>query len=357
MNTETIKNDLFLRALRGESLERTPVWIMRQAGRYLPEYRKVRQKAGSFMNLCQSAELACEVTLQPIERFNLDAAIIFSDILTVPDAMGLGLRFVEGEGPVFDRPIHSEYDIKSLKQADVSKSLRYVFDAISTTKKALAGRVPLIGFCGSPFTLACYMIEGRGSKTFHKTKSLMYAQPKLMYLLLDKISNSLIDYLNAQIEAGADALQIFDTWGGMLSDSSFCEFSLRYTEKIISSLRPNSEGEKTPVICFTKDAPLKWYERYNALDIACIGIDWRHDMADVLATTKNICLQGNLDPMILFGSEEQIDLAVQDLINKVGNAAHIFNLGHGIHKDVEPERLAFLVESVRRHSTALRQKN
>ncbi len=352
---QSVKNDLFLRALKGEALERTPLWLMRQAGRYLPEYLEVRREAGSFMNLCRTPELATAVTLQPIDRFSFDAAIIFSDILTVPDAMGLGLSFVEGEGPVFERPIRSAEDIQHLQQADVDRDLRYVVDAIRLTKQELAGRVPLIGFCGSPFTLACYMVEGRGSKTFHKTKALLYESPKLFHQLLEKITLSLIDYLNAQIEAGADALQIFDTWGGMLSDNTFRECSLQYTEKIVASLKANSRGESVPVIGFTKDAPLKWYDYYTKIGVQAVGIDWRHDIADVIAQTKSCAIQGNLDPMILFGSEEAIDSAVKDIITKVGIAPHIFNLGHGIHKDVAPERVAFLVEAVRRHSLVVRQ--
>ena len=302
-----IKNDLILRALRGENTSRTPVWLMRQAGRYLPEYRSVRAKAGSFMDLCRTPELACEVTLQPLRRYDLDAAIIFSDILTVPDAMGLGLSFLENEGPVFERPLRTESDILNLRKPDVMKDLKYVFDAITLTKKELDGSVPLIGFCGSAFTLACYMIEGRGSKGFPRVKELLYSRPELMHTLLDKITDALIDYLNAQIDAGVDIIQIFDTWGGILSTGAFSEFSLTYTERLIQGLRLYREDDtRIPVICFTKDAPLAWYKMYENIGADCVGIDWRHDMDVVAAVVRNIALQGNLDPMVLKGSDEYI---------------------------------------------------
>lgn len=347
-----IKNDLILRALRGENTSRTPVWLMRQAGRYLPEYRSVRAKAGSFMDLCRTPELACEVTLQPLRRYDLDAAIIFSDILTVPDAMGLGLSFLENEGPVFERPLRTESDILNLRKPDVMKDLKYVFDAITLTKKELDGSVPLIGFCGSAFTLACYMIEGRGSKGFPRVKELLYSRPELMHTLLDKITDALIDYLNAQIDAGVDIIQIFDTWGGILSTGAFSEFSLTYTERLIQGLRLYREDDtRIPVICFTKDAPLAWYKMYENIGADCVGIDWRHDMDVVAAVVRNIALQGNLDPMVLKGSDEYIVQRVKQIIDMVGlRTPHIFNLGHGMHKDIDPDKVERLVDTVHSYS-------
>lgn len=347
-----IKNDLILRALRGENTSRTPVWLMRQAGRYLPEYRSVRAKAGSFMDLCRTPELACEVTLQPLRRYDLDAAIIFSDILTVPDAMGLGLSFLENEGPVFERPLRTESDILNLRKPDVMKDLKYVFDAITLTKKELDGSVPLIGFCGSAFTLACYMIEGRGSKGFPRVKELLYSCPELMHTLLDKITDALIDYLNAQIDAGVDIIQIFDTWGGILSTGAFSEFSLTYTERLIQGLRLYREDDtRIPVICFTKDAPLAWYKMYENIGADCVGIDWRHDMDVVAAVVRNIALQGNLDPMVLKGSDEYIVQRVKQIIDMAGlRTPHIFNLGHGMHKDIDPDKVELLVDTVHSYS-------
>lgn len=347
-----IKNDLILRALRGENTSRTPVWLMRQAGRYLPEYRSVRAKAGSFMDLCRTPELACEVTLQPLRRYDLDAAIIFSDILTVPDAMGLGLSFLENEGPVFERPLRTESDILNLRKPDVMKDLKYVFDAITLTKKELDGSVPLIGFCGSAFTLACYMIEGRGSKGFPRVKELLYSRRELMHTLLDKITDALIDYLNAQIDAGVDIIQIFDTWGGILSTGAFSEFSLTYTERLIQGLRLYREDDtRIPVICFTKDAPLAWYKMYENIGADCVGIDWRHDMDVVAAVVRNIALQGNLDPMVLKGSDEYIVQRVKQIIDMAGlRTPHIFNLGHGMHKDIDPDKVELLVDTVHSYS-------
>lgn len=347
-----IKNDLILRTLRGEPTSRTPVWLMRQAGRYLPEYRETRARAGSFMDLCRTPELACEVTLQPLRRYDLDAAIIFSDILTVPDAMGLGLSFAENEGPVFARPLRDEADIINLKHPDVMRDLRYVFDAIALTKRELNGKVPLIGFCGSAFTLACYMIEGRGSKGFPRVKELLYSRPELMHILLGKITDALTEYLNAQIEAGVDIIQIFDTWGGILSTGAFSEFSLTYTEKLIQSLHLYREDDtRIPVICFTKDAPLAWYKAYEIIGVDCVGIDWRHDMDVVAAVLRNIALQGNLDPMVLKGSDDYIVQRVKQTIDMAGlRTPHIFNLGHGMHKDIDPDKVALLVETVHAYS-------
>lgn len=347
-----IKNNLILRALRGENTSRTPIWLMRQAGRYLPEYRSVRAKVGNFMDLCRTPELACEVTLQPLRRYELDAAIIFSDILTVPDAMGLGLSFLENEGPVFERPLRDEADILNLRKLDVMKDLNYVFDAITLTKKELDGSVPLIGFCGSAFTLACYMIEGKGSKGFPKVKELLYCRPELMHILLGKITEALIDYLNAQIDTGVDIIQIFDTWGGILSTGAFSEFSLSYTERLIRGLCLYREDDtRIPVICFTKDAPLAWYKMYENIGADCVGVDWRHDMDVVAAVVRNIALQGNLDPMVLKGSDEYIVQRVKQTIDMVGlRTPHVFNLGHGMHKDIDPEKVALLVDTVHTYS-------
>ncbi len=346
-----IQNDLILRVLNGESTERTPVWLMRQAGRYLPEYRETRAKAGSFLNLCRTPELACEVTLQPLRRYDLDAAIIFSDILTIPDAMGLGLYFTENEGPGFERPLTSEHDILNLSRPDIEKQLTYVLEAIRLTKSELAGKVPLIGFCGSAFTLACYMIEGNGSKHFPKVKHLLYSRPDLMHILLEKITEVLIDFLNAQIEAGVDALQIFDTWGGILTTGAFSEFSLTYTERLIEGLQRYRDGDRIPVICFTKDAPLAWYKMYENVGADCVGIDWRHDLDTVASVVRNIALQGNLDPMALTGSDEYIVQRVKQVIDMAGlRTPHIFNLGHGMDKSIEPDKVTLLVDTVHRYS-------
>lgn len=351
-----LKNDLMLRTLRGEKTGQTPIWLMRQAGRYLPEYRSLRDKAGSFMNLATNPEYACEITLQPIRRYNLDAAIIFSDILTVPHAMGLGLRFEDGLGPVFERPLTHEREILSLSKPDVEDELGYVMDAIRLTVKELDGKVPLIGFCGSPYTLACYMIDGGGSKNFIRTKELIYTRPDLMHHLLGVLADSLIDYLTAQIKAGAQIIQIFDTWGGNLSSSAFSTFSLSYTERIVEALKGNSETMDTPIIAFTKDAPLAWYKMYENISVDCVGIDWRHDMGLVSNTIHHIAIQGNMDPLALSGSEEIIVECAQKILNSVRrDTPHIFNLGHGMDKSIAPEKVALLVDVVHEYSRSIKE--
>jgi uroporphyrinogen decarboxylase len=343
-----LKNDTLLRALLRQPVDRTPVWIMRQAGRYLPEYRKTRAEAGSFMDLCQTPELACEVTLQPLRRFSLDAAIIFSDILTIPDVMGLKLFFVEGEGPKFEHPIRSAEDIRKLPSPDVNESLRYVMDAISLTRRELDGKVPLIGFSGSPWTLATYMVEGGSSRTFGRTKKLLYQEPELAHELLGKLASTVTDYLNAQIESGAQAVQIFDTWGGALSARAYQEFSLRYMAQIVSGLKRENEGRKVPVILFSKGCNTQ----LEALaDTGCdaLGVDWTISMDEARARVGDrVALQGNLDPAILLADKKVIRREVNETLNSFGQGnGHVFNLGHGITPEVDPENLAALVSAVR----------
>lgn len=348
-------NDTFLKALLRQKCDYTPIWLMRQAGRYLSEYNATRAKAGSFMKLAQSPDLACEVTLQPVERFKLDAAILFSDILTIPDAMGLGLSFVAGEGPKFARPVRSEEDVKVLHVPDIDQSLRYVTDAVRTIRKALHNRIPLIGFSGSPFTLACYMVEGGSSKDYRNLKTMMYTRPELLHRLLDVNADSVTAYLNAQIESGAQAVQIFDTWGGTLSESSFKEFSLRYIKKIISGLHKTFDGESIPVIVFTKGAD-QWLESIAHCGAQAVGLDWTSNLARARNRVADcVALQGNLDPMVLFGSEEKIREEARRVIDDygvVGHGGHVFNLGHGINQFTPPEAVEILVDEVHRYSRA-----
>jgi len=345
----TFKNDLYLRALRKQPTERTPVWLMRQAGRYLPEYRKVRAQAGDFMTLAGTPELACEVTIQPLERFPLDAAIIFSDILTIPDAMGLGLHFVQGEGPRFSDPITNAAQIAKLPIPDAD-DLQYVMDAISLTVKTLDGRVPLIGFAGSPWTLLTYMIENGGSKTFAKSKALLYKNPEAAHQLLDKLAQSTIKYLIGQIQSGAAAVQVFDSWGGALSPADFKTFSLHYMQQIVDGIKDAGYGD-TPVVLFSKGAN----QSLTALaDTGChgLGVDWTIDLQDALKLTGGqVALQGNLDPAILYAPDDHIDQAVKKVVDSYGSQpGHIFNLGHGMQPDMQPEKVAVLVEAVKRHS-------
>ena len=348
-------NDTFLKALLRQKCDYTPIWLMRQAGRYLSEYNATRAKAGSFMKLAQSPDLACEVTLQPVERFKLDAAILFSDILTIPDAMGLGLSFVAGEGPKFAQPVRSEEDVKVLHVPDIDQSLRYVTDAVRTIRKALHNRIPLIGFSGSPFTLACYMVEGGSSKDYRNLKTMMYTRPELLHRLLEVNADSVTAYLNAQIESGAQAVQIFDTWGGTLSESSFKEFSLRYIEKIISGLHKTFDGESIPVIVFTKGAD-QWLESIAHCGAQAVGLDWTSNLARARNRVADcVALQGNLDPMVLFGSEEKIREEARRVIDDygvVGHGGHVFNLGHGINQFTPPEAVEILVDEVHRYSRA-----
>ena len=350
----TLKNDRFIRALLRQPVDATPVWMMRQAGRYLPEYRATRAKAGDFLSLCKNTELATEVTLQPLQRFPLDAAILFSDILTIPDAMGLGLYFAEGEGPKFQRPISSQADIENLS-VDVLSDLHYVMDAVTMIRQALDGAVPLIGFTGSPWTLATYMVEGGSTREFKKVKRLLYANPTAMHLLLDKLAIVVTNYLNAQIDAGAQAVQIFDTWGGVLSHASYLEFSLAYIQKIIAGLKLNRpDGTVVPVIAFTKGgAP--WLDAISQCGCHAVGLDWTVDLGVAKAKVgSQVALQGNMDPNILLAPISVIEEEVKRLLASYGqhdaDSGHVFNLGHGITPDVEPEHAAAFIEAVKQFS-------
>jgi uroporphyrinogen decarboxylase len=345
-----MQNDTLLRALMRKPTPYTPVWIMRQAGRYLPEYNETRRKAGSFLALAKTPELACEVTLQPLARFALDAAIIFSDILTVPDAMGLGLYFVEGEGPKFERPVRDEAAIAKLQVPDM-ESLRYVFDAIALTRRELHGRVPLIGFSGSPFTLACYMIEGGGSDDFRLVKSMMYARPDLLHKILAINAAAVAAYLNAQVSAGAQALMIFDTWGGSLAHDSFAAFSLAYSRRVIASLTRTNEGRRVPVILFTKGGG-QWLGPMADAGADALGIDWQTDLGAARRQVGDrVALQGNLDPMALFAPPTVIEKEVERVLASFGRGpGHVFNLGHGISQHTSPEHVHALVEAVHSRS-------
>lgn len=342
-----LQNDRFLRALLKQPVDRTPVWMMRQAGRYLPEYRETRAKAGSFMDLCRNKELACEVTLQPLERYPLDAAILFSDILTIPDAMGLGLRFAAGEGPIFDCPIRTQADVDKLYVPDMHDDLGYVMDAVSTIRKALNGRVPLIGFSGSPWTLATYMVEGGSSKTFSKIKAMLFDQPEMLHQVLDVLADSVIAYLNAQIESGAQAVQIFDTWGGVLTPRDYKAFSLNYMQKIVDGLIKEHEGREIPVILFTKGGGL-WLEDMAETGAHALGIDWTLDLADARARVGDkVALQGNMDPTVLYASPERVRQEVATVLESYGKGSgHVFNLGHGIHPEIEPETVGAFINAV-----------
>jgi uroporphyrinogen decarboxylase len=342
-----LKNDTFLRALLREPVDYTPVWMMRQAGRYLPEYRETRTKAGSFMDLCRNPELACEVTIQPLERFPLDAAILFSDILTIPDAMGLGLYFTEGEGPRFERPVRSAADVERIGVPDPQNELRYVMDAVALIRKELGGRVPLIGFSGSPWTLATYMIEGGSTKNFANSKAMMFDRPDLMHDLLGKVADSVITYLNAQIESGAQAAMVFDTWGGVLTPGDYREFSLRYMERIVDGLKREADGRRVPVILFSKGAG-QWLDRMAETGCDALGVDWTTDLSDARRLVQDkVALQGNLDPCTLYASPDRIRREVGRVLASYGSGSgHVFNLGHGIHPDVNPEHAAAMVEAV-----------
>lgn len=345
-----LKNDTFLRALLNQPVKYTPVWLMRQAGRYLPEYRAIRAKAGSFLDLCHNTDLATEVTLQPLDRFALDAAILFSDILTIPDAMGLGLHFVEGEGPRFERPLQNEEDINSLQVPDMSK-LRYVFDAVTSIRRALNGSVPLIGFSGSPFTLACYMVEGRGSRDFRHLKTMMYRRPDLLQRILQINAQTVTEYLNEQIAAGAQAVQIFDTWGGILSDAAFKRYDLPYLQQVVSGLNRRAENRQVPVVIFTKGGGL-WLEQLAQLGADALGTDWTVNLQQARQRVgTQVALQGNLDPLALFGSQDCLELEIERLLAEYGHGSgHVFNLGHGINQYTDPEQVAFMVEAVHRIS-------
>ncbi|WP_430390881.1 uroporphyrinogen decarboxylase [Dyella sp. 20L07] len=354
--TDVLKNDRFLRALRREATDTTPVWVMRQAGRYLPEYRATRARAGSFMALAQNPELACEVTLQPLERFELDAAILFSDILTIPDAMGLGLSFAHGEGPQFAHPVRTKADIDKLGVPDMEGELRYVMDAVRLIRKELHGRVPLIGFSGSPWTLACYMVEGHGSRDFATLKAMCWNEPQLAHQLLDTLAQSVAAYLIAQAAAGAQALMVFDTWGGLLGPAPFREFSLRYMTQVVDALKANPLARELPVILFSKGAGP---HLATMADTGCagLGVDWTIDLADARkAVGGRVALQGNLDPAILRASPDVIRREVRRVLDSYGNhPGHVFNLGHGITPEVEPEHVKVLVDEVHAYGKAMRQ--
>jgi uroporphyrinogen decarboxylase len=357
-----LQNDTFLRACLREPTDYTPIWLMRQAGRYLPEYRATRARAGSFMGLATSPAYATEVTLQPLERFALDAAILFSDILTVPDAMGLGLRFAEGEGPRFERPVRDEAAVLALQVPDMAR-LQYVFDAVRSIRAALAGRVPLIGFAGSPWTLACYMVEGAGSDDYRLVKTMLYARPDLMHHMLAVTADAVAQYLNLQIEAGAQAVMVFDSWGGVLADGAFQQFSLAYTERVLRQLRREHEGRRVPVIVFTKGGGL-WLEQIAAAGADVVGLDWTVNLGAARARIDDrVALQGNLDPAVLFAPETAVrDEAARTLASfgRVQRAdgrwgGHVFNLGHGISQHTEPAQVAALVDAVHEGSRRWRQ--
>ena len=343
----SLENDRFLRALLREPVDRTPLWMMRQAGRYLPEYREIRAEAGSFMNLCTNPELACEVTLQPLRRYAMDAAILFSDILTVPDALGLGLYFSEGEGPRFERPISTAAEINALDPARAASELGYVMDAVSLIRKELKGTIPLIGFAGSPWTLATYMVEGGSSKDFAKVKSLAFNEPELMHQLLSKLATSVAAYLSEQIHSGAQAVQIFDTWGGALSHNAYREFSLRYMTEIIEQLPREADGRKVPVIVFTKGGG-QWLEAIADCGADAVGLDWTTDIGAARERVGDrVCLQGNMDPTLLNASPECIRDEVAQILTSFGEGSgHVFNLGHGITPGINPDHVAAMVDAV-----------
>lgn len=348
-----LKNDVYLRALLRQPTERTPIWMMRQAGRYLPEYRQIRKQAGDFMALCKNPELACEVTLQPLRRFALDAAILFSDILTIPDAMGLGLYFEAGEGPRFQHVLRSMSAIEQLPVPDPEVELRYVMDAVRTIRRELNGSVPLIGFSGSPWTLATYMVEGGSTKNFSEVKRLMFAEPQAMHLLLDKLAQSVTLYLNAQIAAGAQAVMIFDTWGGVLSPRDYREFSLAYMSKIVSGLTRHADGRQVPVTLFTKNGGA-WLADMAATGCDALGVDWTTDLATARQLVGDkVALQGNMDPSILYASPARIEAEVATILASYGQGnGHVFNLGHGIHPEVDPEHAGAFIEAVHKLSPA-----
>lgn len=347
-----LKNDRYLRAALRLATDCTPVWMMRQAGRYLPEYKATRAQAGSFMQLCMNPDLACEVTLQPLRRFELDAAILFSDILTVPDAMGLGLQFGQGEGPSFARPVRTAADVAALPIPDPEDGTRYVMDAVRVIRRELNGAVPLIGFCGSPWTLATYMVEGSGSKDYAKIKGLLYADPQTLHALLDKLAQTLIAYLNAQVRAGAQALMIFDTWGGVLTPSAYREFSLYYMAQILDGVQREADGRRVPVSLFTKGGGA-WLGDMAELSAQgrgadMLGVDWQTPLAEARVRVQDrVALQGNLDPGVLYGTPERIRAEVGSMLASFGHGSgHVANLGHGIHQFIDPERAKVFVDAV-----------
>ncbi len=346
-----LKNDRYIKAVLSQPVDKTPVWMMRQAGRYLPEYRELRAQAGDFMSLCTNPELACEVTLQPLRRFNLDAAILFSDILTIPDAMGLGLHFKTGEGPAFNNPVSCVEDINKLYVPDIFDKLKYVTDAVSTIRTNLKDETPLIGFSGSPWTLATYMVEGGTTKNFGKVKGMMFSEPQAMHQMLDILAKSVIAYLNAQIESGAQAVMIFDTWGGVLSTRDYQAFSLNYMQQIVDGLIREKNGITIPVTLYTKGGA-GWLKQMASTGADCIGLDWTIDIdqARKLIGDK-VSLQGNMDPCILYSTPELIENEVADILSKFGQGSgHVFNLGHGIHPGINPDNVKAYVDAVHQHS-------
>jgi uroporphyrinogen decarboxylase len=348
-----LDNNNLLQALEGKVPQRVPVWIMRQAGRYLPEYRRVRSSVDSFIALYKNPALACEVTLQPLERFDLDAAIVFSDILTIPEALGLGLEFIEGKGPVFAKPITSEVQIKSLPAIDVADNLHYVFDAVALVKQELAGKVPLIGFTGSPFTLATYMLQGSSAKEFTKIRELMFSQPQGLHLLLTKLTQIIKDYVLEQVKAGADVIQIFDTWGNLLSPSNYQEFSLNYMQQIVQHLADNQLSAKVPTTIFTKNTA-NYLPNLAKSSASCISVDWTSDLeaARKLLDTKK-AVQGNLDPTVLLGSDQSMLENIHATLERSAwrNGGYVFNLGHGIYPQTQPDKVKLLVDTVHAHTS------
>ncbi len=363
MKFSPLQNDVFLRACMGLATPYTPIWLMRQAGRYLPEYRDTRGRAGSFMGLAMDKDYATEVTLQPLDRYRLDAAILFSDILTVPDAMGLGLSFAQGEGPRFASPVRDEAAVKALRVPDLEK-LRYVFDAVTSIRKALNGRVPLIGFSGSPWTLACYMVEGAGSDDYRLVKTMMYSRPDLMHRILQVNADAVAAYLNAQIDAGAQAVMVFDSWGGVLADGAFQTFSLAYTARVLAQLQRDRDGAVVPRIVFTKGGT-PWLQEMGDLDCEVLGLDWTANLGRARALVgERKALQGNLDPSVLFAPPQQIAAEAVKVLEGFGQphagagkgSTHVFNLGHGISQYTPPEHVQALVETVRSHSSTMRNR-
>jgi len=356
MSLPELKNDRLIRALLRQPTDTTPVWIMRQAGRYLPEYRETRKQAGSFLDLCKNTELACEVTLQPLRRFALDAAILFSDILTIPDAMGLGLYFAEGEGPKFERPLRSAAQVDQLGVPDPADSLRYVTDAVSLIRRELDGQVPLIGFSGSPWTLSTYMVEGGSSKEYQHIKGMMYGEPQALHRLLDTLARSVVAYLNAQIEAGAQAVMVFDTWGGVLTPQTYRDFSLAYLQQIVDGLKRENDGQTVPVTLFTKGGG-QWLEEIAATGCNAVGLDWTTDIdAARERVGDRVALQGNLDPCVLYADPDTIRERAREIIERFGNhPGHVFNLGHGIHQAVDPDHLGVLVDAVHEFGFEIRK--
>jgi uroporphyrinogen decarboxylase len=350
---EALKNDLLLRALLREPTPRRPIWLMRQAGRYLPEYRATRTRAGGFLQMCMNPEIACEITLQPVDRFPLDAAILFSDILTIPHAMNLGLEFEAGEGPKIEHPVRTPADIGKLGVPDPGRELKYVMEAVTRVRRELKGRVPLIGFAGSPWTVATYMVEGGSSKTFGVIKRMMYESPRQLHRLLELLAKATILYLNAQIAAGAQAVMLFDTWGGVLTPAQYEEFSLRHMAQVIDALTRKSEGRRVPNIVFTKGGGA-WLTKIAAIGCDAVGVDWTTDLGDARkAVDGRVALQGNLDPSALFAAPETLRAETLRVLDSYGaGAGHVFNLGHGITPDVDPERVALLVETVQSYKVS-----